>query len=216
MAFSITNAAKKGEKKVKEEVLPIFERSKKAAIWKMSHDRNVDADIKQAGSIQQAKGRYVDGPAYDPSKTSYNWKVPQGKKSKLIKNRAGLKIAPEEKVLVSIKAGGRRVACLDDPVNGTKNQKEVEVSSNLLVQTLEGMLNHLKQMKKDDDTGRKFHHLAIQAAKPKKTKNNPGVCAYDVAKDQWKTFQGNKDSSATKLRADFVNKPANRDSRYNK
>ena len=217
MPFKINHAVVPKEKKVKEVVLPIFERSKKQAVWKMSHDRNLDEDVKTAGSLEQARGRYVDGPAYDPATTSYNWKVKSGVKSKYQNNKAGVKVAKNETVEVCFKAGGRKVSILDDIVNNRSNVATVEVASDTLVGYMEKMLAHLKSMKIDSEDGEKFHKLQIIAAKPKKTKTNPNICAYDSTRDDWKVFGKTGDSITERKeqRDRFLAKPLNRDNWHN-
>jgi len=208
MAFSVKKAVKKKAKPQPKPIEPIFIRARREAIAKMSNpDATKDDDL---GSIEMAEGRYgKNAEAFDPPKAAYNWKLPQGKKTKWPKGKDGKAdksgaACGTERVELRMKAGGVAVPALDDEATGEKNCKVVLVRGEDLVDTLEGMLSHLKGMKQDSDTGQKFHKVAIKAAMPKFGKGKDKPVAYDPSKDLWKTFN-TKDTSINDLRSERQN-----------
>ena len=185
MAFTIHKVAKKKVRAQVKPIPPIFERTKAAAIKKLDNDTEIN--VKEMGSLQQAIYRYEKGPASADAYASYNWKLPQGAKSKIPRKDNPQGIAKGELVEVRIKAGGQAVKCLKNQETGEESNMML-VACEDLVPVLQDMLQHLKVMTKDSDTGAKFHAVAIRTAKPKFAKGKDRPVAYCSESDEWKTF----------------------------
>jgi hypothetical protein len=189
MAFGIREVAAKKKRAPKKPIPPIFERAKAQALKKLDNDKEMSH--KEMGSLQQAIYRYETGPANKNAYASYNWKLPQGAKSKIPTKDNPKNIAKDELLEVRIKAGGVAVKCLKDEATGAIESMMLVPSKNL-VAVLQDMLAHLKAMSKDSDTGLKFHKVAIRTAKPKFAKGKARPVAYCAEADQWRTFTKGK------------------------
>ena len=195
MAFVIRETVEKKKRAPAKPVPPIFERAKAQAIQQLDNPNY--ADKKEMGSLQQAIFRYVEGPARATAFASYNWKLPQGAKSKIPSKDNPKGIAKDEQVEVRIKAGGVAVKCLKDQKTG-KMGSMMLVDSGNLVPVLQDMLTHLKGMSKDSDTGAAFHKVAIRTAKPKFKKGQENPIAYNPKTDKWETFSKGETKSEKK------------------
>ena len=190
MGLKIANAVQKKARPKAKPKDPIFVSSRRAALRLMN---NTDGEVKDLGSIQHAIGRYVDGEAYEHPEASHMWKLPQGQKGKITQNAQGRNIgSPDEEVEISMKAGGVRVPILDDPSDGSKNNRAVRVKARDLLASLEMIESALKNMNPETEVGRAFHKIAIRASKPKFMKGKVQPIGYDPKIDQWITFSKKK------------------------
>jgi len=203
MAFTISKVAEKKERKEAKEIPPIFERAKAQAIKQL--DNHTEIHEKDMGSLQQAIYRYETGPANKNAYASYNWKLPQGAKSKIPSRDNPKNIAKGEKVEVRLKAGGVAVKCLKNPETGDI-EKMLEVDCENLVATLQDMLQHIKTMTKESDTGLKFHKVAIKTAKPKFASGKKKQIAYCEEADDWTTFSDGTVAEQKVKREEFLAK----------
>jgi len=199
MAFGIREVAIKKKRAPKKPIPPIFERAKAQALKKLDND--TEMSDKEMGSIQQAIYRYETGPANKDAYASYNWKLPQGAKSKIPAKDNPNSIAVDELLEVRIKAGGVAVKCLKDELTGDIANVMLVPSKNL-VAVLQDMLQHLKTMTKENDTGSKFHKVAIRTAKPKFKKGAVRPVAYCEEADMWRTFTKGKTQAERQAECD--------------
>ena len=213
MAFTIRKVAEKKIRAAAKVIPPIFERAKAKAVKEL--DNITEIHEKDMGSLQQAIYRYETGPANKNAYASYNWKLPQGAKSKIPSKDNPKGIAKGEKVEVRLKAGGRAVKCLKDPETG-QIEDMLEVDCEDLVATLQDMLQHIKGMTKESDTGLKFHKVAIRTSTPKFATGKKKQIAYCEAEDEWITFSEGTVAQQKVSREEFLEKSGDSDHWANK